>query len=418
MEAVAAEQLFGLIAALGGGLLVGVGREREKAQRPQHEPAGVRSFSVVALAGAVAMLLGPVALAVAGLAVVAMAVASYWHSVEHDPGVITELALLVTFLLGALAQGQPQLAAGLFVALAVVLQSKTTLHRFTRQVLSEQELNDALLLAASALIVLPLLPDRTIDPWYVINPRKLWLFVVLVMGINALGYIALRTLGSGRGLVLAGLIGGFVSSAATIAGMGQRAAADPRLLPGCIAAGLLSCIATVVQLVAILLAVAPALLQRLLLPLAAAGVAAVAVAGWFVWRGRRQAGADGQSLQGRPFAPGQALFFAAIIAAALLLATALRHFFGEGGVLAAAAAAGLADVHAAAISLGQLVGSGSVPTHEAAWALAVAFTTNSLVKCIGAGTGGRAYAVPVILGVAAINAALVAAVALLPAAAM
>ncbi|HSX60862.1 MAG TPA: DUF4010 domain-containing protein, partial [Tahibacter sp.] len=350
---IAAEQLFGLVAALGGGLLVGIGREREKAQAGR-EAAGVRSFAVVALGGAIAMLLGPVALAVAGAAVAAMTVASYWHSAEHDPGVVTELALLVTFLLGALAQSHAQLAAALFVALAVVLESKTSLHRFTRQVLSEQELSDALLLAAAALIVLPLLPDRAIDPWQVLNPRKLWLFVVLVMSINAAGYVALRVFGAGRGLALAGLLGGFVSSAATIAGMGQRASADAHALPGCIAAALLSCIATVVQLALILFALAPALLADLAVPLIAAGLAAAAVAGWFVWRSRAADEDAPPAALGRPFALRQALLFVAIVAAALLLSTALRRWFGDGGVLAAAAAAGFADVHAAAVSLAQL----------------------------------------------------------------
>jgi uncharacterized membrane protein (DUF4010 family) len=408
---IAAGQLFGLVAALGGGLLVGIGREREKAQQGR-EAAGVRSFAVVALAGAVAMLLGPVALAIAGAAVAAMTVASYWHSAEHDPGVVTELALLVTFLLGALAQPQTQLAAALFVALAVVLESKTDLHRFTRQVLSERELGDALLLAAAALIVLPLLPDRAVDPWQVLNPRKLWLFVVLVMGINAAGYVALRVFGAGRGLALAGLLGGFVSSAATIAGMGQRASSDAHALPGCIAAALLSCIATVVQLAVILFAIAPGLLIDLAVPLLAAGVAAAAIAAWFVWRSRAAANDAARAELGRPFALRQALLFVAIVAAALLLSTALRHYFGDGGVLAAAAAAGFADVHAAAVSLGQLAGSGGLAHAEAAWALAAAFTTNSFVKCVAATTGGKAYAVPVIVGVLAINAVLVAAVAL------
>lgn len=409
----ATEQLFGLIAALGGGLLVGIGREREKAVQGR-EAAGVRSFTVVALAGAIAMLLGPVALAVAGAAVVAMAVASYWHSVEHDPGLVTELALLVTFLLGALAQEQAGLAAGLFVALAVVLQSKVALHRFTRQILSEQELGDILLLAAAALIVLPLLPDRPVDPWQVLNPRKLWLFVVLVMGINAAGYVALRLFGSGRGLALAGLLGGFVSSAATIAGMGQRAKANPPVLRSCIAAALLSCVATVVQLAAILFAIAPALLRDLALPLLAAGLAAVAIAAVYVWRDRGQIVDNEPAALGRPFALRQALLFVAIVAAALLLSTLLRRYFGEGGVLAAAAAAGFADVHAAAISLGQLAGSGDLPHAQAAWALAAAFTTNSLVKCAGASVGGLSYARPVVAGVLAINLCLVLAVWWLP----
>jgi len=71
-------------------------------------------------------------------------------------------------------------------------------------VLDEEEIDDALLLAASALIVLPLLPDRPIDPWDALNPRKIWLFAVLVMAINAAGYVALRAVGGGRGLLVAG----------------------------------------------------------------------------------------------------------------------------------------------------------------------------------------------------------------------
>ena len=400
------DEIFGLIAALGGGLLVGVERERHKLQQPGHDPAGVRSFTVVALIGAVAAYLGPVGIGVAGLAIAAMAVVSYWSALEHDPGITTELALLATFLLGVLAQGHAQLGAALFVILAVLLQSKAALHRFTLQVLSDSELGDALLLAASALIVLPLLPDRTVDPWDVLNPRQLWLFAVLVMSINALGYIALRALGRDRGLVLAGLLGGFVSSAATIAGMGQRAASDPTLRPHCVAAALLSCVATVVELAAILFTVAPDLLFHLAIPLAIAGVTAVSLSAWFVWRGRSTvAGAD-PAIQGTPFSLRDALLFAAIVAGALLLSTALRHFAGEGGLLAASAATGLADVHAAAVSLGQLVAATKVPVNEAARALAIAFSTNTLMKCFAAATGGRAFAVPVVAGVIAINAAL------------
>ncbi len=407
MGEIGTEQLLGLLAALGGGLLVGIERERRKGEDPRHDPAGVRTFTVVALIGAIAALLGDVAVGVAGAAIAAIVVTSHWRSVEHDPDLTTETALLATFLLGALAPSRPQLGAGLFVALTALLQSKQALHHFTRQVLSARELDDALLLAASVLIVMPLLPDRTLDPWDVLNPRKLWLFAVLVMGINALGYIALRTLGAGRGLVLAGLLGGFVSSAATIAGMGQRAGSDPRLLPGCVAAALLSCIATVVQLFLILGVVAPGLLRHLLLPLTAGGLMALFVSAWFVWRSRDIHAGDGDGLHGRPFAPRQALGFMAIIAVALLASTWLKQLWGEGGVLAAAGATGLADVHAAAITLGQLVSADGLANHEASHALALAFTTNSLVKCFFAGMNGAAYARPVIGGVLAINAAVV-----------
>jgi len=401
--------LLGLLAAIGGGLLVGTERERRRGEGEQRAAIGMRTCMLTALAGAVAALLGMPALLVIGIGVVALTLAGYWRSREFDPGLTTEIALLATFALGALAMTRAQLAAALFVAVAIILAGKESMHRFARQVLSERELDDALLLAASALIVLPLLPDRTIDPFDVLNPRKLWLLAVLVMSVNAAGYVALRALGPGRGLALAGFLGGFVSSTATIAGMAQRAKEHSALRKACIAGALLSNIATVVLLSLILAAMAPDLLRRLAIPLAVAGATAALLGAFALLRagdGRRAAPPE----YGRAFAPGQALLFAAIVAAALLIATALRHWLGLSGVFAAAAATGLADVHAAAVTLGQLVSGTNVSANEAATALAFAFTTNSIVKCIAAGTGGRAYALPVIGGIVTINLTLLGAV--------
>ena len=403
------ELAFGLLAAVGGGLLVGIQRERRKGSGPQRQPAGVRTFTVVGLIGAVAALLGPTMIAVAAGSIAALVAVSHWHSADRDPGLTTELALLATFLLGALAMGTPTLGAALFVALAVLLQSKETLHDFTKRVLGEQELDDALLLAASVLIVLPLLPDRPVDPWSVLNPRRLWLVAVLVMSINAAGYIVLRALGGRAGLPLAGFFGGFVSSSATIAGMGQRAASDPKLRGGAIAGALVSCVATVVQIALICSAIEASWLRALAVPLAVTAVVAVLVALPFVRGGTGEGGKD-PSVKGRPFALGQALLFAGIVAMALLLSKFLQLWLGSGGVIAAAAATGFADVHAATVSLAQAIGAQGLAAEEASKALAAAFTTNSIVKCFAAGTGGTAYARAVIPGIAAINVAFVLAV--------
>lgn len=406
MDGFGYDEWLSFLAAIGGGLLVGIDRERHKAALARDvEPAGIRTFTIAALAGAVATLIGAAAVAIGMAAVAAMTTASHWRNAEHDPGLTTELALVVTFLLGALALPHPQLAAGLFVALAALLASKQALHRFTRQVLSDNEVEDLLLLAASVLIVLPLLPDRTVDPFDVLNPRKLWLYAVFVMGVNAVGYVLLRALDGGRGLALAGLLGGFVSSSATIAGMGQRARSNPQVRGACIAAALLSCVPTILQLIVILLVLAPDLLREMLLPLAAAGVTTFVVAGFFWWRSRGNRGEADEAIKGRPFSLWQALLFAAIVGSALIASALLRRWVGEGGVFAAAAAAGFADVHAAAVSLGQI--AAGVGAHEASLALAAAFTTNSVVKCVGAMVGGRAYALPVIGGVIAIAAVLV-----------
>ncbi len=399
--------LFGLLTALGGGLLVGTERERRRAESSAELPAGVRTCILAALAGALSAILGTPALIVAGLGVVAFTLASYWRSQQFDPGLTTEFALLTTYLLGVLAMSRTQLAAGLFVLLAIVLAVKESLHRFTRQVLSREELGDALLLAASALIVLPLLPDRVVDPFAVLNPRKLWLLAVLVMTINAFGYVALRAFGAGRGLELAGLFGGFVSSAATIVSMGQRARTDPALRPCCIAAALLSNIATVIQFSLILLVVAPALLSRIAVPVGATGLTALVVGGFAVWRAQGTKLHIVESTYGRPFALTQALLFALIVAMALFGAAALRGWIGANGVFAAAAATGLADVHASAVAIGQLTVASGLSLETAVQALLVAFTANSLVKCISAMFGAKDYARPVIAGIATNNAVLV-----------
>ena len=402
--------LFGLLVAIGGGLLVGIERERRKGEGPTRGAAGMRTCMIVAMIGAIASLLGETVLLLAGVGVIALGLVSYRRSRDSDPGLTTEFALLATLLLGALAMTRMQVAAGLFVLLAITLVSKTPLHRFARSVLSEQELDDALRLAASVLIVLPLLPDHSIDPLGVLNPRRLWLFAVLVMALNAAGYVALRMFGPGRGLAVAGFLGGFVSSTATISGMGQRAKAAPDLRSECVAAALLSNIATIVQLVLILLAVSPELLRHLALPLAAAGGAAATIGAIALFRIHVSPQTGQSTTYGRPFALPQAILFAFIVALALLGSALLRRWLGESGVLAAAAAAGFADVHAAAISLGQLLQTSDVPLHVAALALVIAFTSNSIVKCIGASAGGTAYAVQVTGGIVLINLTLLAAV--------
>ena len=404
------DMFLGLLVAIGGGLLVGIERERHKGEGPTRGAIGMRTCMIVAMIGAIASLLGETVLLMAGIGVVALGLVSYRRSRDSDPGLTTEFALLATLLLGALAMTHMQVAASLFVLLAIILVSKTPLHRFARSVLSEQELDDALRLAASALIVLPLLPDHAIDPLGVLNPRMLWLFAVLVMAINATGYVALRMFGSGRGLALAGFLGGFVSSIATIAGMGHRAKAAPDLRTECVAAALLSNIATIVQLGLILLAVSPELLRQLALPLAAAGATATIIAATAFFRIRVSPKTEEPATYGRPFTLFQAVLFAFIVTLALLASALLRRWLGESGVLAAAAAAGFADIHAAAISLGQLLQTSDVPLHVAALALVIAFTSNSIVKCIGASVGGTAYAMQVSSGIVLVNLTLLVAV--------
>lgn len=391
----------GLAVALGVGLLVGIERERRKGEGPSTAAAGVRTFALIGLAGAVAALLGGVGVAVAGAFTALAALASYRASRARDPGLTTEVAMLVVFLLGVLAMRETALAAGLGVAVALLLASKSRVHRFASTVLTEQELHDALLLAAAATIVLPLLPDRAVDPWQVLNLRKLWLLAVIVMAINAAGHVALRAFGARVGLLLAGLAGGFASSTATIASMGTQARENPRLAMACAGAGVVSNVSTVVQLAVISGALSPPLLRALWPSIIAAGAVVVVFALLAAWA-TRKVDAHGAPLRGRAFEPKHALLFVAIVAAVMLLSAAMLAWLGDAALEWTLGASGIADVHAAAASAAQLVAVGRIDAATAVPGIALAFAANSVVKLVLALlTGGRGYALRLLPGIAA-----------------
>ncbi len=153
---------------------------------------------------------GDLLLAVVTTGVFAMAGLAYWRARDQDPGLTTEAALVATVLLGGLAIHEPALAAGLGVIVAGLLTARTAIHRFVRSALTEEEVRDGLIFAGATLVVLPLLPDKALGPYGALNPRTIWIVVVLVMGVSALGYIAVRLVGARFGLPLAGLASGFV----------------------------------------------------------------------------------------------------------------------------------------------------------------------------------------------------------------
>ena len=201
--------LLNLAVALGIGLLIGAERERRKGQGPARAPAGIRTFSVVSLAGAISVMVGgALVLAVTVAGVAALTAVAYFRSRDEDPGLTTEIALVLTALLGGLAMQQPALAAGIAVALAALLAARTPLHHFVRSVLTEAEVRDALIFAGATLVVLPLLPNQAMGPYDALNPRSIWIVVILVMAISAAGYILIRLLGARFGLPIAGLRSG------------------------------------------------------------------------------------------------------------------------------------------------------------------------------------------------------------------
>ncbi|RDY69480.1 MgtC/SapB family protein [Lysobacter soli] len=389
------DELRGLLTAIAIGLLIGVVRERHPLQSDAPHPgapaAGLRTHAMVAIAAGVAAQIGLPALVATVLAVGALAVVSYLRTREHDPGLTGEVALLVTALLAALAQTQTTVAAALAVVAATLLFAKQPLHRFARDIVSEREVQDALLLAASALVVLPLLPDEPVDPWGVLVPSQLWKLVVLVMTVGMLGHIALRAVGARWGLPVAGFFAGFASSTAAVAGFGQHTRADASLAAGAASAALLANLASLLLVMGILATAAPALLRASAWPLAAAaGVLAIA-AGFGL---RRQA--DAPSLpnepQARAFKLSHGLLLALVIAVVLVLSAWLRTVFGDMGALATAVLVAVAELHAAAASIAQLSSAGNLTMTHAQWGVAGLLASSAIAKtALAFASGNRRY---------------------------
>ncbi|GAA5075865.1 MgtC/SapB family protein [Lysobacter panacisoli] len=379
-----------LFTALAIGLLIGVVRERHHVGGGA-TVAGVRTHAMVALAAGVAADFGGAALVAVVLAVGALAVASHMRTRDSDPGLTGEMALLVTTMLAALAQQDAALAAGLGVIAAVLLFAKQPLQRFARDIVSEREVQDGLLLAASALVVLPMLPGEPVDPWGVLVPSRLWKLVVLVMAVGMLGHIALRAVGARWGLPVAGFFSGFASSTAAVAGFGQRTRDDARLANTAASAALLSNLASLLLLVGILAAASPALLRASAWPLAAAVGMLLAIAAI----GLHKEGETPElprEPQARAFKLSHALLLAAIIAAVLVLSAWLRSVFGDAGALVTAMLVALAELHAAAASIAQLSAGGGLSLEHAQWGIAGLLSSSAAAKSVLAfASGHRRY---------------------------
>lgn len=393
LETLSNEQT-GLIVAFGAGLLVGVERERRKGQGPDRHAAGLRTFLVAALAGAAGQALSSVVAAVVLAAVAIMAALSYWRSASEDPGLTTELALVATTLIGMLAISQPELAAALAVVLAGVLAMKDRLHRFATDWLRESELHDGLLLASLALVLLPLLSPEPITWLGHLSPRRILMLVVVILSMQGASHMGQRLLGPRSGVALSGLIGGFVSSTATIGALGAQVRDGRLAWKVGLCGGVLSSAATWLQALLMALVLAPSHLSALWAPMLL-GAAVPLVLGLILWRMQRQhARSDSGSKAGEQ--PVLRLVEAVQVCTLLVAGSVFvqwAHASAPGGALLGVGIAAVADAHAPMAALLSMHESGSIPEILLLQGLLLAIGVNSVTRTgVAALSGGHRYA--------------------------
>lgn len=374
-----------LALALAIGLLIGVERGwQEREVKDGGRAAGTRTYALIGLLGGIAAALqiafGGVVLAFAfpafavPFALFALREARLSGGTSAT-GMVTGMA---AFALGALAVSGSTMVTGMAgIAATIILAERKPIHAFVAK-LTWAELRSALLLLVMTFVLLPLLPDRTVDPWQALNPRQLWLMVVIVAAVSSVGYICVRLLGDRAGLVLAAAAGGLVSSTAVTLTYARLSRFHPQnTLP--LAAGITaSWTVSLVRMSAIAGALAPALIQPLLISLGLPTVMLAAATAFFY---RRTAGGQGlPALElNNPFELGEILKFGVLLAA---VSVASRLFSAAAGTLTLfplAAVSGLVDVDPITLSVAKIAGS-SVPLQEAAQVILTAAAANLLCK--------------------------------------
>jgi uncharacterized membrane protein (DUF4010 family) len=374
-----------LAVALALGLVVGVERGwQSRAGTPGSRSLGMRTFGLAGLLGGVvgsladgggAWLVGLALVGVAGF--VAVTYVQTAHA-TGDYGATTEIALILTVALGALAaSGREVEAAGTAVATALLLGSKSRMHHFV-EALDEHELMAALQLLLVALVALPLLPDRDLGPYGAVNPRTIGALVLLISGLSFAGYVAVKLLGARRGTLATAVFGGLTSSTALTLAFARAARSAPSSAP-LLGAGIGLAAATMaLRLGLFACIVAPQLLRPLAATLAVLALVPIAAAALIA--ARSDSAAEAQSLLLRnPLQLELALGWAAMLALLSVLSRAFHAWLGDPGLYGLAALSGLADVDSIGLSVARMVPQ-SLSPDVAARAIACAALANTAAK--------------------------------------
>lgn len=371
------------------GMLVGLQREYSYDASGKPDPktvAGVRTFSLLALAGCSGAYISDLlqspwpfvaVLLVVGLYIV---VAYVFIAAKGELGVTTEVAVLVTVLAGALCYwDELALAVALGVIMTALLSFKIELHGFVER-LTREDIVAALKFALITAIVLPVLPNQTFwdAPFDVLNPYQIWLMVVLISGISFFGYVLYKLVGPRRGINLTGLLGGLVSSTATTLSFAQRSQKSAQLAKPFALAIMIAWSIMFARMLVWVAVIHPPLLSYLWLPLTAGALAGLAYGAYLHLAPHAD---DHEEVQvTNPFELGPAITFGLLYGVILLVARTAQLYFGDAGVYVSSILSGLADVDAITLSMTELARAGNLDLQAAERAIVLAAVSNTAVK--------------------------------------
>ena len=403
------EALQAFATSIGIGLLIGLERERQSDIK-----AGLRTFALVGLLGCLCALLTQLTdsgwiLAAGLLAIAAMIIAAHVTDPldTGDPGTTSVVALLVCYALGAMVWfGHGSSAVMLAIATTVLLYFKAELHGISRS-LTPVDLISILQFGVLVLVILPILPDRNFGPYEALNPRNIWLMVVLISGVSLAGYAALRIVGARHGAALIGLFGGLVSSTATTMIFARHARAHEAMARTAMVVILLANMVVLFRLSVVTFVVAPPVLLPLLSVLGLGMLLGVVATLWG-WRQLESADTLPLPQVANPTEIKTAVGFGALYALVLVLSAWLQDIAGSRGLYLLALASGLTDVDAITLSSLRMFDMDKLSASQTVTAITLATLSNLAFKTgLVVVIGGKALARYTLPGFFAIAAGLV-----------
>ncbi len=379
--------LENFLAALALGALIGLEREYARYKSRGHDYAGIRTFPLISLFGALAAYLGQTIsqwiLLISIFLIGTLIVIAYFAANEHtrkQTGVTSEMAGFLAFFIGMLSfYGEITLAVILTIIITIILYSRSLLHHFAEKI-KKQEMADTLKFGVIAFVILPLLPNQGYGPYEIFNPYIVWLMVVFISGIGFVGYIAMKWFGE-KGVVLAGVLGGLVSSTAVTSSFAARSKKENKLFKILALGVVLANGIMLIRILVVVFAINRELWVKLLLPMVILLMLLIGFS-YVLWRKTRDV--KGKVELTSPFTLAPALKFGAFFAFILAVVKLADVYFSSNGVYVVSLISGFADVDAITLSLSQLSKT-TLGLNTAVNGIIIAALTNIGVK------GGIAY---------------------------
>ena len=372
-------------AALGLGLLLGLERERKRDAELLF--GGVRTFALIALLGALGAFMEREMdqnwlILAAFVALSALVIVSYATTAARgELGITTEVTALLAFIVGALCGWEKVGVASVTTVVCLLLLTlKDFLHSLARRV-ELVDVEATLQFAVISVIILPLLPNQNFGPppVDVINPYKIWLMVVLIAGLNFLGYLLVKVLGGEHGLVLTGILGGLVSSTAVTLSFSQRSRQEPAMSSAFVLAIVIAWTIMFLRVVVMVTLVNSGLARDLALALGCMAAAGLLVS-LVLWRRSRARETGVVTAGANPFELSEAIKFGFLFGIVTVVAKGAQTYLGATGLYLAGAVAGLTDVDAISLSMANLAKTNPESLLIAARTIVIAVLANTLVK--------------------------------------